>query len=120
MTHPAATLSTHVLDAGTGLPAVGVPLALLRRTGEGRTGDAWAAVGDGATDEDGRCHTLAPDGLRLGVWKLVFDTGAYFAATGQNAFYPEVGVVFEVTDLERHHHIPLLLSPFAYSTYRGS
>ena len=110
-----ATLSTHVLDAGSGRPAVGVPLTLLRR---GHAG--WEPVGHGTTDDDGRCRTLAPDGLHTGVWKLVFDTGSHFAATGVRAFYPEVEVVFEVTEPERHHHIPLLLSPFAYSTYRGS
>lgn len=110
----AATLSTHVLDASSGRPAVGMPLAL-----HCRAGDAWEAVGHGTTDDDGRCRTLAPDGLRAGVWKLTFDTGSYFSAVGARGFYPEVSVVFEVTE-PGHHHIPLLLSPFAYSTYRGS
>ena len=109
-----ATLSTHVLDAGTGRPAQGVPLTLHRRADEG-----WAAVGRGVTDDDGRCRALAPDGLGPGVWRLTFDTGSYFTATGVRGFYPEVSVVFEVTE-PGHHHIPLLLSPFAYSTYRGS
>jgi 5-hydroxyisourate hydrolase len=109
------TLSTHVLDASTGRPASNVPLRLHRRAGDG-----WERVGDGVTDDDGRCRTLAPDGLNTAVYRLWFDTGAYFAATGQSGFYPEVTIVFEVTESERHHHVPLLLSPFAYSTYRGS
>ncbi len=108
------TLSTHVLDAGTGRPAPGVGLTLHRRDD-----DAWEEVGRGVTDDDGRCRTLASDGLHPGVWRLTFDTGSYFATTGTRGFYPEVSVVFEVTG-PGHHHIPLLLSPFAYSTYRGS
>ena len=99
------TLSTHVLDASNGRPAANVPIVLARRVG----GD-WKRVGDGVTDDDGRCSTMAPDGLEV----------TYFSATGQSGFYPEVAIVFEVTEPERHHHVPLLLSPFAYSTYRGS
>ncbi len=110
-----ATLSTHVLDATTGRPARNVPLTLDRRGG-----DSWHPVGDGVTDDDGRCHGVAPDGLTTGVYRLVFDTGAYFSAAGGTGFYPEVVIVFAVTEPERHHHVPLLLSPFAYSTYRGS
>jgi 5-hydroxyisourate hydrolase len=72
------------------------------------------------TDDDGRCRTMAPDGLEAAVYRLVFDTGTYFSATGVSGFYPEISVVFEVNEPERHHHVPLLLSPFAYSTYRGS
>ena len=109
------TLSTHVLDAATGRPAVGVPLALARRSADG-----WVGLGTAVTDADGRNATLLPGPLEPGVYRLEFDTGAYFAATGQTGFYPEVAVVFEVTDAERHHHVPLLLSPFAFSTYRGS
>jgi 5-hydroxyisourate hydrolase len=109
-----ATLSSHVLDAGTGRPAQGLGLTLERRKDDG-----WDEVGRGVTDDDGRCRTLASDGLHPGVWRLTFDTGSYFAAAGVRGFYPEVSVVFEVTE-PGHHHIPLLLSPFAYSTYRGS
>jgi len=109
------TLSTHVLDASTGRPACNVPVTLERRAG-----DSWEPVGDGGTDDDGRCRSMAPDGLHPGIYRLRFDTGVYFSATGQRGFYPEVAIVFEVTEPARHHHVPLLLSPFAYSTYRGS
>jgi len=109
------TLSTHVLDASRGRPAAKVPLVLHRRAG-----DTWDQVGAGTTDEDGRCATLAPDGLDAAVYRLVFDTEAYFRAAGISGFYPEVSISFRVTEPERHHHVPLLLSPFAYSTYRGS
>jgi 5-hydroxyisourate hydrolase len=109
------TLSTHVLDASSGRPAMNVPLTLDRRVG-----DSWERIGSGMTDDDGRCRTMAPDGLEAAVYQLVFDTGTYFAATGVSGFYPEVSIVFEVTEPERHHHVPLLLSPYAYSTYRGS
>jgi 5-hydroxyisourate hydrolase len=110
------TLSTHVLDANSGRPAPNVALTLHRRAETG----TWEPVGEGATDHDGRCRTLAPEGLRAAIYRLDFDTGAYFVATGQKGFYPEVSIVFEVTEPTRHYHVPLLLSPFAYSTYRGS
>ena len=110
-----STLSTHVLDAASGQPAAGVRVTLDRRDGGG-----WEPLGEAVTDDDGRARDLAPGGLGAGVHRLVFATGAYFAATGQTGFYPEVSVVFEVTDTGRHYHVPLLLSPFAFSTYRGS
>ena len=102
------TLSTHVLDATSGRPAAGVRVTLARRDG-----DRWQPLGEAVTDDDGRARDLAPGAL-------VFATGEYFAATGQTGFYPEVPVVFEITDTDRHYHVPLLLSPFAFSTYRGS
>jgi 5-hydroxyisourate hydrolase len=110
-----STLSTHVLDAASGQPAAGVRVALHRRDGDG-----WEPLGEGVTDADGRVRDLAPGGLGAGVHRLVFATGDYFAATGQIGFYPEVPVVFEITDPGGHYHVPLLLSPFAFSTYRGS
>jgi 5-hydroxyisourate hydrolase len=105
------TLSTHVLDAGRGLPAAGVPVTLHRRDGDG-----WRRIGAGVTDADGRCAALAPDGIAAGEHRIDFDTRAYLP-TG---FYPEVSVVFRVTDPARHHHVPLLLSAYSYSTYLGS
>ena len=110
-----STLSTHVLDAAAGLPAAGVRVTLDRRDRNG-----WQPLGEAVTDGDGRVRDLAPGGLGVGVHRLVFATGDYFAATGQTGFYPEVPVVFDVTDPGRHYHVPLLLSPFAFSTYRGS
>lgn len=110
-----STLSTHILDAASGQPATDVRVALDRRDG-----DCWQPLGEGVTDDDGRVRDLAAGGLGAGVHRLVFSTGDYFAATGQTGFYPEVSVVFEVTDPNRHYHVPLLLSPFAFSTYRGS
>jgi 5-hydroxyisourate hydrolase len=110
-----STLSTHVLDAVTGNPAAGVAVRLARRGAE--TAGSWAELGTATTDDDGRSRQF-PE-LQPGVHRLVFDTGAWFRASGQTGFYPEVAISFDVTT-ERHYHVPLLLSPFAYSTYRGS
>jgi 5-hydroxyisourate hydrolase len=105
------SVSTHVLDAARGTPAVGVPIRL--------TGAGGEELAIGATDDDGRVRQLA-DALPAGTYRITFDTGSYFAATGVQGFYPEVVVTFTITDAGQHHHVPLLLSPFAYSTYRGS
>lgn len=105
------SLSTHVLDATTGRPAVGVAVTV--------TDAAGAVLADALTDDDGRVGSLAAD-LPAGVYRLRFDTAAHFAASGVTGFYPEVVIAFEITDPAGHHHVPLLLSPYAYSTYRGS
>lgn len=107
------SISTHVLDAAHGTPAEGMAVRLERREGE--------VVGGGTTNADGRCPELT-DGLALeaGTYRMCFETGAWFARTGATTFYPVVELVFEVTDPAAHHHVPLLLSPFAYTTYRGS
>ena len=102
-----ATLSTHVLDTAKGMPASGIPVRL-------ETLDGVQLAG-GHTDHDGRLRDWAPP-LALGVYRLVFDTAAYLGGTG---FYPEVVVTFRIAD-GTHHHVPLLISPFGYSTYRGS
>ncbi|MFG1921362.1 hydroxyisourate hydrolase [Cryptosporangium sp. NPDC048952] len=102
------SLSTHVLDAVNGVPAVGLRVS-------------WhfgASVVTRETDSDGRISSWGQ--ADAGVHRLVFDTGSWFGSRGQRTFYPEVSVVFEIVDAEAHHHVPLLLSPFAYSTYRGS
>jgi 5-hydroxyisourate hydrolase len=111
----AVGISTHVLDTAAGLPAGGLPVSL-----EVHRDDSWVPVGEGVTDADGRVAELAPDGVTIGTYRIRFDTATYFIATRQTGFYPEVTVVFEVTNAARHHHLPLLLSPFGYSTYRGS
>ncbi|RCG28333.1 hydroxyisourate hydrolase [Sphaerisporangium album] len=106
------SLSTHVLDASAGRPAAGVTVALYQ-------GDRLIA--GGVTDQDGRLRDWLPAGEPgEGVHRLVFGTGAYFAGRGVKAFYPEVVVTFVIDDPGEHHHVPLLLSPYAYSTYRGS
>ncbi len=106
-----STVSSHVLDAVTGRPAAGVHLTLLRRESDG----ADTVVRSGRTDADGR---VADWHTEPGLHRLRFDTGDWFAAQGVDTFYPEVDVAFRVA--AGHHHVPLLLSPFAYSTYRGS
>ena len=111
------TLSTHVLDATSGRPAAGVAV----RLEHGRDG-GWAPAARGQTDADGRLR-LARDGgpeFEPGVYRITFATGAYFRARGAASFYPEVTITFEITAAGEHYHVPLLLSPFAYSTYRGS
>ena len=110
------SISTHVLDAVAGGPAVGMALWLERFGADGPV-----RVAAGTTDGDGRCPELTR-GVEpaAGVHRMHFDTGAWFAERGQVTFYPVVEVTFEVTDPQAHHHVPLLLSPFAYSTYRGS
>jgi 5-hydroxyisourate hydrolase len=109
-----ATLSTHVLDASAGRPAAGVAVLLERRDGDG----TWARSQAGVTDGDGRLRL--PGAIAAGVYRITFGTGDYFAAHRVPAFYPEVTVTFAVTSDTEHYHVPLLLSPFAYSTYRGS
>lgn len=112
------TLSTHVLDAALGRPAAGVAVRLERR-GDGGT---WTAVGGtGHTGPDGRLAGWLPGGEpAAGVHRLTFDTGGYFAARGVTGLYPEVSITFEVRDPAGHLHLPVLLSPYAYTTYRGS
>ncbi|HEV7727627.1 MAG: hydroxyisourate hydrolase [Modestobacter sp.] len=104
------SVSTHVLDSVTGRPAAGVAVALF-------AGDEL--LGQGTTDADGRCR-LVEGATGAGAHRLVFGTGDWFAAAGRETFYPEVVLTFAVREPAEHHHVPLLLSPFAYSTYRGS
>lgn len=109
-------ITTHVLDTTLGKPARAVPIRL-----EIQRGTEWALVGSGVTDDDGRLRTLTPAGpVGSGVFRIAFDTGAYFASLGVRGFYPFVEIVFEVVDGAAHYHVPLLLNPYGYSTYRGS
>jgi 5-hydroxyisourate hydrolase len=110
------SISTHVLDTARGHPAAGVAVTLSRRDATG----TWSAVGDGITDADGRVRELSAEPLEAGDYRLEYDTASYFKVAGIAAFYPEVLVVFRVIDPGAHHHVPLLLSPFGYSTYRGA
>ena len=114
-----STISTHVLDTALGRPADGIHVTL-DRLGEG--GDQATRLGSGHTDADGRLRDFIAPGVALGagVFRLRFDTGEYFARTKRESFYPEVVVVFTVRSSDEHYHVPVLLSPFGYSTYRGS
>jgi 5-hydroxyisourate hydrolase len=111
-------ITTHVLDIARGRPAAGVPVTLEAK-GEG---GGWTVVGRGATDADGRLRDLAPSDFVLteGDYRLTFDAGSYFDTWGAEGFYTEVVVGFVVRDPSAHHHVPLLLSPYGYTTYRGS
>jgi 5-hydroxyisourate hydrolase len=104
------SISTHVLDSVLGRPAAGIAVRLFVG------GDLLA---EGVTDRGGRCR-LAEGATALGTHRLVFATGPWFAEQGREAFYPEVVLTFAVQEPAEHHHVPLLLAPFAYSTYRGS
>jgi 5-hydroxyisourate hydrolase len=112
-------ISSHVLDAAVGRPARGLALSLERATEGG-----WQRIGSGVTDDDGRWRHAGDiegdDDLGVGIYRVTFATGDYFRAGGRTGFYPEVAVTFEVTDPASSHHVPLLLAPYAYSTYRGS
>ncbi|HUO86000.1 MAG TPA: hydroxyisourate hydrolase [Thermoanaerobaculia bacterium] len=110
-------LSTHVLDTSRGRPAAGVAVLLERREADG-----WRPLARAVTDADGRVGSLLPEGTALaaGDFRLTFALAEWFAGQGREAFYPEAAVAFTVRDPGEHHHVPLLLSPFGYATYRGS
>ncbi len=113
-----SAITTHILDISIGKPAAGVTVKLDRQTDDG----GWEPVGSATTDDDGRARDLIPEGTPLteGVHRLTFDVGQYFSANQVVGFYPEVVIAFQVSDASQHYHVPLLLSPFGYSTYRGS
>ncbi len=111
-------ITTHVLDTSRGRPAAGIGVTL---EVQNEAGD-WRALGRGETDADGRLKSLTGEGEGLGegVYRLTFETESYFAAQAAETFYPLAVVVFRVRDAAEHYHVPLLVSPFGYSTYRGS
>ncbi len=110
-------ITTHILDITRGCPAAGVAVFLDKLQAD----NSWAAVGRGQTNTDGRATSLLPPGqLVAGSYRLRFATGDYFAALHVKTFYPEVQVAFKVEDATGHYHVPLLISPYGYSTYRGS
>lgn len=117
-----STLSTHVLDTALGRPAEGMHLRLEALTSAEGATEAWREIGQGTTNADGRVSSLlAPDAkLSRGTYRLTFETGAYHRAQGVAGFYPSVSVRFVITEDAAHYHVPLLISPFGYSTYRGS
>ena len=111
-------ITTHVIDTSRGHPAAGIPVTLDHLQAD-RT---WKQIGEGVTDPDGRLKTLmrADASLTPGIYRLVFLTKQYFHAAGMHTFYPSISITFETAPGETHYHVPLLLSPFGYSTYRGS
>ncbi len=112
MTPTRSFVTAHVLDATAGTPARGVRVTLSAQDG--------TTIAEALTDDDGRVSQLGPQTLGSGTYRITFGTGDYFAAREQETFYPHVQVEFRVDEEQAHYHVPLLLSPFAYSTYRGS
>lgn len=109
-------ITSHVLDTALGRPAAGLQLRLQLQTADG-----WQTLSERVTNQDGRAGDLLAQGaLVRGVYRMTFDTGAYLKASGRPVFYPQVEIVFAIEDETEHYHIPLLLSPYGYSTYRGS
>jgi 5-hydroxyisourate hydrolase len=107
-------LTTHVLDTAKGCPAQGLKVILASRNVDG----SFQTISEGVTNADGRITNLIEKSqFRRGTYRLTFDTGSYHAGQG---FFPYVDVVFEVKNPDQHHHVPILLSPFGFSTYRGS
>jgi 5-hydroxyisourate hydrolase len=111
-------ISTHVLDTATGRPAVGIGVILEKQSGSGE----MEVVSRARTDQDGRVRELIPGAvdLEVGTYRLTFETGAYFEQMEGEGFYPRVSVLFSVRDAAQRYHVPLLLSPYGYATYRGS
>jgi 5-hydroxyisourate hydrolase len=111
-------ITTHILDTSMGKPSAGIPVILERKTHT----SGWQVVGEGISDIDGRAKDLLPatEAFLPGHYRLSFDTAAYFAMRGIECFFPMVTVGFVVKNAQQHYHVPLLLSPFGYSTYRGS
>jgi 5-hydroxyisourate hydrolase len=114
-------ITTHVLDLGTGRPGEGIRVLL-----KVKQGDGWRALGSGATDADGRVEALLSPATRIepGTYSLTFSappsSPSKKSSSSLSPFFPEITITFEVTDPSAHYHVPLLLSPYGYSTYRGS
>ena len=111
-------ITTHVLDTTSGKPGAGIPVVLERKTHTA----GWQTIAEGMTDIDGRMTDLlsASEAFLPGHYRLIFETGAYFLLSNVECFFPQITVSFVVKDPTQHFHVPLLLSPFGYSTYRGS
>lgn len=110
-------LSVHVLNLEDGLPSPGIKVEL-----EQKVGSEWRALSSATTNEKGRITGLYPDGKKLeaGAYRVVFKTGDYYKTANRETFFPEIPVIFEIKNTEQHYHVPLLLSPYGFSTYRGS
>lgn len=129
-----SSLSTHVLDTAQGKPAAGLSIMLEKQAdaaawkaycqdrlaGRESHKPEWEAVAKGVTNSDGRCPGLIEGHLEPGIYRMDFDTAGYFAQLHQTGFYPLVQIIFEIHAEDEHYHVPLLLSPYGYSTYRGS
>ncbi len=113
-----SAITTHVLDTARGRPASGIPVVLEIRGADQK----WKTLGKSSTDTDGRLKNLLAAGapLEAGIYRLTFDVAAYFRAQNVESFHPEISVLFAVRDIVQHYHVPLLLSPYGYTTYRGS
>lgn len=112
-----SAISTHVLDVAQGKPAAGIPVSLEVKGADG----AWHPAGKGITNQDGRCADLvSPEKMAPGIYRLTWETEEYLLRSDRPAFFPQVVAVFTVADAQQRYHIPLLLSPYGYSTYRGS
>lgn len=112
-----STISSHILDTSRGRPAAGIGVTL-----EVLNGEEWSVISEAETDQDGRvkADTFSQTQLPAGTYRLTFATGRYFEALNHESFYPEVNVKFKIEGGSAHYHVPLLISPFGYSTYRGS
>lgn len=110
-------LSVHVLNLEDGLPSPDVTVTL-----EQKSGDSWLSLNNGVTDENGRITALFPEdqSLQTGTYRVTFETGDWFEKHGSETFFPEIPVIFNVDGEVEHYHIPLLLSPYGFSTYRGN
>jgi 5-hydroxyisourate hydrolase len=123
-------ITCHVLDTSTGRPAQGITIRLQRFDAPKKEGDQWLfnPLAEGVTNSDGRCVDLLPpitstetrELLKPGLYKIIFSTKEYFDSKSVKAFYPWVDITFELSDLSEHYHIPLLISPYGFTTYRGS
>lgn len=111
-----SAITTHVLDTSRGRPAAAVRVELHRRSG-----NEWQLIGEARTDTNGRCQSLAGDKrIEAGTYRLLFHASEYYEALQTETFYSEIPIIFEIRDAGAHYHVPLLLSPYGYSTYRGS
>jgi 5-hydroxyisourate hydrolase len=114
---PRGPLAIHALNTTTGKPAIGLDVTLERKLG-----NDWEVLGRGRTDDQGLREDLYPRAkpFQAGIYRLIYDTGAYFKGQGVKTFFPWVEVAFEIEKIDEHYHIPILLNPYGYSTYRGS